>query len=251
MESRLHAVREKPSSDNSTTVGSSLSGSGPSGSLVSGSYSSVEKRNSKDSKEISGYAFFAKYTYTTECALLAYNFHRIVQRDLRIFDRFDSMQANGDNANGNNVDEKKSKVADPKLVSVTLAFLFYKFQVHHCDMALDLALTLTYLEDLSQDAKTLFGEGDEKGLFATTDAFNVVTYLCFLAHAFNADRTIRLRDWHAEVGWRHHASLKALNAYVFFLFSKVRKLRLQVSESRVKKYIQKLCAVPQQTQGLE
>ena len=37
-----------------------------------------------------------------------------------------------------------------------------------------------------------------------------------------------------------------LNAYVFFLFSQVRGFKLRVSESQVKRYIQKLCSVPNQ-----
>ncbi|CAD7955790.1 unnamed protein product [Amoebophrya sp. A120] len=170
-------------------------------------------------QELSSYAFFAKYTYTTECALLAYNFHEIVNQ-LGIFEFFTYKH-------------------DHRLVSVTLAYLFYKYQIHHCDMALDLALTLTYLEDLSATELLEFQDGD---------AFNVICYLAFLAHVFNADRTIRLKDWYHEIGWRHFSTLKKLNAFVFFLFSKVRKFKLQVSESRVKKYIQKLCSVPAKAQ---
>ena len=49
---------------------------------------------------------------------------------------------------------------DHRLVSVTLAYLFFKYQIHHCDMALDLALTLTYLEDLSASELLEFGDND-------------------------------------------------------------------------------------------
>ncbi|CAD7926977.1 unnamed protein product [Amoebophrya sp. A25] len=192
---------------------------------VGGSSSSSSGKHPGGPKPIKGeltsYAFFAKYTYTTECALLAYNFHEIVNQ-LGIFDFF-------------------SYKHDHRLVSVTLAYLFYKYQIHHCDMALDLALTLCYLEDLTA---TELLENFQDG-----DAFNVICYLAFLAHVFNADRTIRLKDWYSEIGWRHFPTVKKLNAFVFFLFSKVRKFRLQVSESRVKKYIQKLCSVPVKQPG--
>lgn len=150
--------------------------------------------------------------------MLAYNFHEIVNQ-LGIFEFF-------------------SYKYDHRLVSVTLAYLFYKYQIHHCDMALDLALTLTYLEDLS---------ATELLEFTDADAFNIICYMAFLAHVFNADRTIRLKDWYNEIGWRHFPNVKKLNTFVFFLFSKIRKFRLQVSESRVKKYIQKLCSVPAKT----
>jgi hypothetical protein len=61
---------------------------------------------------------------------------------------------------------------------------------------------------------------------------------------FNADRTIRLRDWYNEIGWRHFTSVKKLNEFVWFLFSRIRKFKLKTAEARVKKYIQRLCSVP-------
>mmetsp|Transcript_50389 Transcript_50389/g.150663 ORF Transcript_50389/g.150663 Transcript_50389/m.150663 type:complete len:267 (-) Transcript_50389:132-932(-) len=170
---------------------------------------------------MSNYAFFVKYTYSNECALLAYNFHELVTK-LGIFEQFAYRH-------------------DHRLISVTLAYIFYRYQVHHCDMALDLALTLVYLEDVKAPGQT---ELQEQG----KDAFNLICYLAFLAHAFNADRTIRLSDWYREIGWRSFSSCQQLNGYVFFLFSQVRRFRLRVSETRVKRYIQKLCSVPSQIQ---
>lgn len=168
---------------------------------------------------MSNYAFFVKYTYSNECALLAYNFHELVTK-LGIFEQFAYRH-------------------DHRLISVTLAYIFYRYQVHHCDMALDLAVTLVYLEDVKERGAP---ELQEQG----RDAFNLICYLAFLAHAFNADRTIRLSDWYKEIGWRSFRSCQQLNGYVFFLFSQVRRFRLRVSETRVKKYIQKLCSVPKQ-----
>mmetsp|Transcript_73819 Transcript_73819/g.228022 ORF Transcript_73819/g.228022 Transcript_73819/m.228022 type:complete len:261 (-) Transcript_73819:178-960(-) len=170
---------------------------------------------------MSNYAFFVKYTYSNECALLAYNFHELVTK-LGIFEQFAYRH-------------------DHRLISVTLAYIFYRYQVHHCDMALDLAVTLVYLEDVKAPGQP---ELQEHG----KDAFNLICYLAFLAHAFNADRTIRLSDWYKEIGWRSFRSCQQLNGYVFFLFSQVRRFRLRVSETRVKRYIQKLCSVPSQIQ---
>lgn len=171
---------------------------------------------------MSNYAFFVKYTYSNECALLAYNFHELVTK-LGIFEQFAYRH-------------------DHRLISVTLAYIFYRYQVHHCDMALDLAVTLVYLEDVKAPGQP---ELQEQG----RDAFNLICYLAFLAHAFNADRTIRLSDWYKEIGWRSFRSCQQLNGYVFFLFSQVRRFRLRVSETRVKRYIQKLCSVPSQIHG--
>lgn len=164
---------------------------------------------------INNYAFFAKYTYSNECALLAYNFHEIVIK-VGIFDHLAYRH-------------------DHRLISVTLVYIFYKYQIHHCDMALDLAMTLIYLEDLK--ASNRFD-------FENNDALNVICYFAFLAHVFNADRTIRLHDWYKEIGWRSFKSCRQLNGFVFFLFAKVRKFRLKAPEVRVKRYIQRLCSVP-------
>lgn len=171
---------------------------------------------------MSNYAFFVKYTYSNECALLAYNFHELVTK-LGIFEQFAYRH-------------------DHRLISVTLAYIFYRYQVHHCDMALDLAVTLVYLEDVRVPGQPELPEHSR-------DAFNLICYLAFLAHAFNADRTIRLSDWYKEIGWRSFRSCQQLNGYVFFLFSQVRRFRLRVSETRVKRYIQKLCSVPNQIHG--
>mmetsp|Transcript_16026 Transcript_16026/g.37800 ORF Transcript_16026/g.37800 Transcript_16026/m.37800 type:complete len:272 (+) Transcript_16026:108-923(+) len=170
---------------------------------------------------MSNYTFFVKYTYSNECALLAYNFHEMVMQ-LEILKHFTYRH-------------------DPRLISVTLAYIFYRYQVHHCDMALDLAVTLVYLEDVKASMRLDIHE--------SKDAFNLICYFAFLAHAFNADRTIRLSDWYKEIGWRSFASCQQLNGYVFFLFSKVRQFRLRVNETRVKRYIQRLCSVPTQVHG--
>lgn len=170
---------------------------------------------------MSNYAFFVKYTYSNECALLAYNFHELVSK-LGIFEHF-------------------AYKHDYRLISVTLAYIFYRYQVHHCDMALDLAVTLVYLEDVRASPQTEWKDHNR-------DAFNLICYLAFLAHTFNADRTIRLSDWYKEIGWRSFKNCQQLNSYVFFLFSTVRQYRLRVSEARVKRYIQKLCSVPNQIQ---
>lgn len=168
---------------------------------------------------MNNYAFFVKYTYSNECALLAYNFHEMVT-SLGLFEYFTYRH-------------------DHRLISVTLAYIFYRYQVHHCDMALDLAVTLVYLEDVRAAYQPELHEHNK-------DAFNLICYLAFLAHAFNADRTIRLSDWYKEIGWRSFRNCQQLNGYVFFLFSQVRRFRLRVSETRVKRYIRKLCSVPSQ-----
>mmetsp|Transcript_120204 Transcript_120204/g.347376 ORF Transcript_120204/g.347376 Transcript_120204/m.347376 type:complete len:269 (+) Transcript_120204:161-967(+) len=202
--------------------GSSSGQVGPSGSVGSGRQAAQGPSLSLGGEvpeRMSNYAFFVKYTYSNECALLAYNFHELVTK-LGIFEQFAYRH-------------------DHRLISVTLAYIFYRYQVHHCDMALDLAVTLVYLEDVRVPGQPELQENSR-------DAFHLICYLAFLAHAFNADRTIRLSDWYKEIGWRSFRNCQQLNGYVFFLFSQVRRFRLRVSEARVKRYIQKLCSVPSQ-----
>jgi len=178
-----------------------------------------KRKKEKGESAYETYAFFAKYTYSSECALLAYNFHTITNQ-LGVFEFF-------------------TYPYDNRLISVTLAYIFFKYKIHHCDMALDLALTLIYLEEL--EANTLLQ-------FQDNDAFNIVCYLAFLAHVYNADRTIRLTDWYKEMNRagapRGFQNCREANEFVWFLFKTVRKLRLMPNEQRVKKYIQRLCAAP-------
>jgi hypothetical protein len=93
----------------------------------------------------------------------------------------------------------------PEQKSITsLCWPYLRYQVHHCDMALDLAVTLVYLEDVRMPGQAELHEHSR-------DAFNLICYLAFLAHAFNADRTIRLSDWYKEIGWRSFKNCRQLN----------------------------------------
>lgn len=161
-------------------------------------------------------AFFAKYTYSKECALLAQNFHNSCKR-LGVFDRL-------------------SYQHDTRLISVTLVYVFYKFQQHHCDMALDLALTLCYLEDLMEEPSVDLGPN--------VDALTVTVALVFLAHSHNADRAIRLKDWFREVLWRAYPDVRGANAFVFLVFKNLLRFRTTRRESKVKRHVQRLCSVP-------
>jgi hypothetical protein len=178
---------------------------------VSTAASTVDAINADDE------AFFKKYTYSSECALLAQNFHNQCKR-LRIFDRLHYQH-------------------DTRLISVTLVYVFYKFQCHHCDMALDLALTLCYLEDLMEEPSLIDGLG--KGV----DALTVTVTLVFLAHSHNADRAIRLKDWFREVLWRAFPDVKGANAFVFLVFKNCLSFRTTRSDKKVKKHVQRLCSV--------
>lgn len=161
-------------------------------------------------------AFFTKYTYSGECALLAQNFHNSLCRT-RLLERIPYGH-------------------DPRLISVTLVYVFYKFQCHHCDMALDLSLALAYVEDLVEMGPIDLG--------ANADGLNVTVALVFLAHSHNADRAIRLKDWFREVFWRSFGNVRDVNAFVFRIFSKVLQLQTRRRDTRVKRHVQRLCSVP-------
>lgn len=161
-------------------------------------------------------AFFAKYTYSRECALLAQNFHNSLKR-LGVFDRLQYKH-------------------DTRLISVTLVYVFYKFQSHHCDMALDLALTLCYVEDLMEEPSVDLGPN--------VDALTVIVAMVFLAHSHNADRAIRLKDWFREVLWRAFPDVRGANAFIFLVFKRLLRFRTTRRDSKVKRHVQRLCSVP-------
>eukprot|EP00746_Dinoflagellata_sp_MGD_P078179 gnl/MRDRNA2_/MRDRNA2_31281_c0_seq1.p1 gnl/MRDRNA2_/MRDRNA2_31281_c0~~gnl/MRDRNA2_/MRDRNA2_31281_c0_seq1.p1 ORF type:complete len:290 (+),score=39.81 gnl/MRDRNA2_/MRDRNA2_31281_c0_seq1:87-956(+) len=168
-----------------------------------------------DAISVDDVAFFKKYTYSNECALLAQNFHNQCKR-LGVFDRLPYQH-------------------DTRLISVTLVYVFYKFQCHHCDMALDLALTLCYLEDLMEEPSINLG--------SQVDALTVTVTLVFLAHSHNADRAIRLKDWFREVLWRAFPDVKGANAFVFLVFKNLLRFRTTRRDNKVKRHVQRLCSV--------
>eukprot|EP00386_Alphamonas_edax_P002138 GDKI01006426.1.p1 GENE.GDKI01006426.1~~GDKI01006426.1.p1 ORF type:complete len:295 (-),score=107.21 GDKI01006426.1:156-1040(-) len=167
-------------------------------------------------RAVADYQFFLQYTYTPECALLAFNFTEALH-SLGVFGHFDSMP-------------------DKRVVAVQVTYLFYKYQMHHNDMALDLALCLTYLEEAVQKNKLT--------LFEKSDGFNVLMYSVFLAHVWNNDRTVCLSDWYKEVGWQTFAKCCQLNAYVLNLMQRLRNYRLRASNERVRDWVLRLCTAP-------
>ncbi|KAF4653320.1 hypothetical protein FOZ61_009063 [Perkinsus olseni] len=169
-------------------------------------------------KRIQGdYAYFVKNTYSKQCALLGYNFHALLC-GLGIYDLLPYDQ-------------------DTRLVSVTLMYIFYKYQLHPCDIALNLATALIYLQDTPSDVLRELGELGH-------NAFNVVVYHTYLAHAWNDDVTIKLKDWYNEVGRLYFPSVAAMNDFVWAIFSKGRGFHLFVEERRVGRYVKKLCSLP-------
>eukprot|EP00913_Durusdinium_trenchii_P032695 g30604.t1 len=67
-----------------------------------------EAQGAEADASMSNYAFFVKYTYSNECALLAYNFHELVSK-LGVFEVFAYRH-------------------DHRLISVTLAYILFRYQ---------------------------------------------------------------------------------------------------------------------------
>lgn len=184
------------------------------------STSRTEASSNASSKALVDYQFFIQYTYTAECALLAYNFTKALE-EMGVFDHFNTLP-------------------DHRVVAVQLMYLFYKYQVHHNDMALDLALTLHYVEDAKKrDILNMFDKGE---------GFNFVMYCAFLAHVWNNDRTVKLCDWFKEIGWQTFQNQKQLDMYVMFLFKDFRQYKLRGNADRTRKFVLKLCTAPELTQ---
>merc|ERR1712096_212692 len=73
--------------------------------------------------------------------------------------------------------------------------------------------------------------------------FDLVCMLAYLGHVWNADRTIRLVDWYSEVAWRSFPTILDLNRFLWLVFSGVRGRILRVQDARVKRYVQRICAM--------
>uniref|UniRef100_A0A0G4GDG0 Uncharacterized protein n=1 Tax=Chromera velia CCMP2878 TaxID=1169474 RepID=A0A0G4GDG0_9ALVE len=166
---------------------------------------------------VADYQFFIQYTYTPECALLAYNFTTALV-DLGVFEHFDSLP-------------------DHRVMAVQLLYLFYKYQMEHNDMALDLALALTYVEEAKKKGQLT--------RFDKADGFNFVMYTVFLAHVWNNDRTICLTDWYKEVGWQTFKKCCQLNFYVLTLLKTLRNYRLRAPTETMRAWVLRLCRAPE------
>lgn len=171
---------------------------------------------SGSSDAVADYQFFIQYTYTPECALLAHNFTAALV-DMGLFEYFNTLP-------------------DHRVMAVQLLYLFYKYQMEHNDMALDLSLALSYIEDAKK-----------KGIlekFDRNDGFNFVMYTTYLAHVWNNDRTICLTDWFKEVGWQTFKKCSQLNGYVLNHLKKLRNYRLRVPTEKMREWVMKLCRAP-------
>ncbi|CEM05230.1 unnamed protein product [Vitrella brassicaformis CCMP3155] len=251
------------------------------------------------SESMVNYQFFLQYTYTPECALLAYNFTASIEQ-LRVFAVFEPLP-------------------DIRHLAVKLLYLLYKYQIHHIDMALDLALTLVYLSEALQlhhnddtntypppiadqadpspspfpspspppppyhsvtDAptatesttralsapaappggchvrKTSFSSGGGKSVanrgtvrlgdlvVPRSKGFEVVFYSVYLAHVWNQDRTICLRDWYREFGHESFRSCHELNCWVLKLMRGMRHWKLRAKPEDIRAYVSGLCQAP-------
>lgn len=185
--------------------------------VVSSSKAKTEVSSPSGSSDaVADYQFFIQYTYTPECALLAHNFTAALV-EMGLFEYFDTLP-------------------DHRVMAVQLLYLFYKYQMEHNDMALDLSLALSYIEDAKR-----------KGLlekFNKNDGFNFVMYTTFLAHVWNNDRTICLTDWFKEVGWQTFKKCCQLNGYVLNHLKKLRNYRLRVPTEKMREWVMKLCKAP-------
>jgi hypothetical protein len=164
--------------------------------------------------------YFTKNTFSKECAFLGLNFYR----RLNILEVF------------------RYTKSDPRVSVISVLYLFYKYQLHHSDMALNLATALIYLEDnQSSDSTPLTNKTSIScPTFPPEQSFNLVLYSAYLAHAWNDDVTIRLKDWYHDVGRIYFQSMCDMNSYVWKLMVDF-NFKLNADPKRVKRHIRVLC----------
>ena len=171
-------------------------------------------------------AYFGKNTFSKECAMLGYNFYHLLS-ELGIFTFAEPPSYHGSSQ-------------DNRVGIISILYLFYKYQLNSSDMALNLATTLLYLEETPRDKLDQFMATRR----TSAGVFNLVVYSAYLAHAWNDDVTIRLRDWYADVGRIYFHSISEMNAFVWSVLDELRGFKLFAEERRVRRIIRKLCQSP-------
>ena len=173
-------------------------------------------------------AYFGKNTFSKECAMLGFNFYLLLC-ELGIFSL-------GQYGGG-------SGQQDNRVGVISILYLFYKYQLNNSDMALNLATTLAYLEDTPAEKLSAFMASRRNN----AGVFNLVVYTAYLAHAWNDDVTIRLKDWYADVGRIYFQSISEMNSFVWNLLEELRGFKLFAEERKVRRIIRKLCQSPRDT----
>ena len=174
------------------------------------------------------YSFFTKNTFSKECALLGMNFFARLKTLL-------PMDAPGPDAPLVCGDAG----GDPRVAVISVLYLFYKYQLHQGDMALNLATCLVYLEEADKTKLNVILSENSYAIF------NLILYSSYLAHAWNDDVTIRLKDWYNDVGRIYFRSIREMNFFIWNLWANVLNFRLNAPSSKVRKVIRTLCALPQ------
>jgi len=173
-------------------------------------------------------AYFGKNTFSKECAMLGFNFHRLLS-ELGIF--------------ALNQEVGGFPSGDSRVGVISVLYLFYKYQLNSSDMALNLATTYVHLEEISKEKMTVFMASRR----TSAGVFNLIVYSAYLAHAWNDDVTIRLKDWYADVGRIYFPRITEMNDFVWSLLEGLREFKLFAEERRVRRVIRKLCQSPTDT----
>ena len=172
------------------------------------------------SSSSSDFQFFSKNTFSKECALLGLNFFGRLKTVLEL--------------------EPGGTGGDARVAVISVLYLFYKYQLHQGDMALNLATTLVYLEDAD---KTEIRNCLASGKNPTHALFNLILYSSYLAHAWNDDVTIRLKDWYNDVGRIYFRSVREMNHFIWELWANVLHFKLNAAPHKVRKVIRTLCTL--------
>ena len=183
-------------------------------------------------------AYFTKNTFSKECALLGYNYYLLLCAQ-GIFPNPIAPSLAPDSELPPSPSRRSR--SDPRVSIISVLYLFYKYQLHHSDMALNLATSLIYLEDTPTDRLESFVQTAARTGNAT---FNLVVYTAYLAHAWNDDITIRLKDWFTDVGKIYFSTVSEMNCFVWDLLSELKCFSLFADERRVRRNIRKLCQSP-------
>lgn len=170
--------------------------------------------NRKD--DFSSFRFFEKNAPNHDSAVIAYNFTKYLHH-LHILEVLDNS-------------------IDGRMIAIQLIHFYKKFSVDYHDMVTDLATTLCYLKQSLSDGS--LNKLNHNRFLAS------IFFFAYLAHTWNNDRTIMLRDWHIELCFQFFSTQRETNQFAIELLWKFCGGYLRLDTSILQSYIQFLTRIP-------
>eukprot|EP01066_Platyproteum_vivax_P020455 Platyproteum_vivax@DN8367_c0_g1_i1.p1 len=136
-----------------------------------------------------------------------------------------------------------------RAVPVQLLKMWSLYSIDCSDMAVDLSSTLVLLKRIQTDRP---GSWESRELYLPKHFHvQVLWYLCYLVHSSHQDQAIKLSKWYKHLNGSYYfpGGFQQMIKFLFCIFEKMCNWKLNISEKRVRRLMQKLCSIPQDLTG--